>query len=145
MQVSTRLKSSNRAIFSLACPESTVARRTAWTPPFFSAVWRLFRKIVLLRYSPRVGDRVELKDVQIQHATAKFYAIMRIGKGSTIAEYTVAIGCGLLCKQLLCQQPHNNYIHSSRPLLFPPPLTILATSLIEFSSKIVILLEMLQS
>ena len=24
------------------------------------------------------------------------------------AEYTVGIGCGLLCKQLLCQQPHNN-------------------------------------
>ena len=110
---------------------STVARRAAWIPPFFSAVWRLFRKIVLLRYSPRVGDRVELKDVQIQRAMAKFYAKMRIGKGSTIgmlAEYTVAIGCGLLSKQLLCQQPHNNYIHSSRPLLFPPPLYIIFSS-----------------
>ena len=34
---------------------------------------------------------------------------MRVGKGSAIgmlAEYTVTIGCGLLCKQLLCQQPH---------------------------------------
>ena len=117
MQVSTKLQSSNRAIFSLARLESTVARRAAWIFPFFSAVWRLFRKIVLLRYSPRVGDRVELKDVQIQHAMAKFYAKMNVGKGSAIgmlAEYTVAIGCGLSCKQLLCQQPHNNYIHSSR-------------------------------
>ena len=38
----------------------------------------------------------------------KFYAKMCVGKGSAIgmlAEYTVAIGCGLLCKQL-CQQPH---------------------------------------
>ena len=28
------------------------------------------------------------------------------------AEYTVAIGCGLLCKQFLCQQPHNNLEYS---------------------------------
>ena len=65
---------------------------------------------------PRVGDRVEQEVVQIQRAAAKFYAKMLIGKDSDIgmlAEYTVAIGCGLSCKQLLCQQPHNNYIHSS--------------------------------
>ena len=101
MQVSIKLQSNNRAIFSLARLESTVALRAAWIFPFFSAVWRLFRKIVLLRYSPRVDDRVELKDVKIQCAMAKFYAKMRIGKVSAIgmlAEYTVAIGCGLSCK-----------------------------------------------
>ena len=79
MQVSTKLKSSNRAIFSLARLESTVARRAAWIFPFFSAVWHLFIKIVLLRYSPRVGDRIELEDVQIRRAMAKFYAQMRVG------------------------------------------------------------------
>ena len=63
MQVSTKLQSSNRAIFSLARLESTVALQAAWIFPFFSAVWRLFRKIVLLRYSPHVGDRIELKDI----------------------------------------------------------------------------------
>ena len=42
---------------------------------------------------------------------AHTFGIATIGM---LAEYTVAIGCGLLCKQLLCQQPHNNYIHSSR-------------------------------
>ena len=79
MQVSTKLQTSNRAIFLLARLESTIARRAAWIFPFFSAVWRLFRKIVLLRYSPRVGDRVELEDVQIQRVMAKFYAKMRVG------------------------------------------------------------------
>ena len=84
MQVSTKLQSCNRAIFSLAHLESTVVRRAAWIFQFFSAVWCLFRKIVLLRYSPCVSDHVELKDVQIQCAIAKFYAKMRIGKGSAI-------------------------------------------------------------
>ena len=79
MQVSTKLKSSNRAIFSLARLESTVAHRAAWISPVLSAVWHLFRKIALLRYSPRVGDRVELEDVQIQRVMAKFYAQMRVG------------------------------------------------------------------
>ena len=79
MQVSTKLQTSNRAIFSLARLESTFARRAAWIFPFFSAVWRLFRKIVLLRYSPRVDDRVELEDVQIQCVMVKFYAKMRVG------------------------------------------------------------------
>ena len=35
MQVSTKLQSSNRAIFSLARLESTVALRVAWIVPFF--------------------------------------------------------------------------------------------------------------
>ena len=65
-----------------------------------------------------LGTRlVELEDIQIQRAMAKFYAKMRVGKASAIgmlAEYTVAIGCGLSCKQLLSQQPlDNNFFHSS--------------------------------
>ena len=75
--------------FSLPCLESTIAHQAAWIFPFFSAVWRLFSKIVLLRYSPRVGDRIE-QDVQIQFGMTKFCAKMHVGKGkphSSLARY----------------------------------------------------------
>ena len=108
MQVSIKLQSNNRAIFSLARLESTVALRAAWIFPFFSAVWRLFRKIVLLRYSPRVDDRVELKDIQIQCAMAKFYAKMRIGKVSTIG--MLALLLAVVCRVNSCYVSNHTII-----------------------------------
>ena len=72
MQLSTKLQSTNRAIFSLARLEAPLPFEQHGFSRFSRhAVWRLFRKIVLLRYSPRVGDRVELIDVQIQRVLVK--------------------------------------------------------------------------
>lgn len=73
MQVSVNLQSSNRAIFLIACLESTVESSAAWFSQISHRFSVYLKKISLLRSSPRAHDHVKQNSVQLQHTVAKFY------------------------------------------------------------------------
>ena len=73
MQVSAKLKSSNKAIFFASTPRKHNCVHSSMDfLKFLTNMALIFRKIVLLRCSPRGHDHVKQHGVQFWRMTAKF-------------------------------------------------------------------------